>query len=439
MAGDTNRDFTAVRQPLSPQTRTSAFWRHGTVFCVMLFALGFPGTLGELIGGERFSVMLQYPLFVLQIAFMLLSSGDTFMDMKIIDLKKEDFSIYLMIFVFFITSMAVTHDFGSQLITCLRFSVTGFFAMWIVQWYDVKQILILTFRAQSVLVLMCLAFMFTPMGWKIVDGQRCFAGIFSAKNVCGAQIAFGLTMQVALLRIYWRDNEQPSAFFYFIMLCQLIIVVMSRAFGSLLSGGIPIAILLASRSNRGFLRRLPLGSLFVLGSVGFLVFALTLMPLAEPLLTAIGKDATLTGRIPMWQTHVNNMLSSHTFTGYGFGKFWDNTEAVAAFHAAFDENSWAGNMTSGAHNELIELWLDVGLVGIAAYFIMLFSAFSRPRAMSDEAYILCIAVGLSVFIKGLTERTHTPASYWTLYLFITAAQALKSKVQSSAPVPVIRS
>ncbi len=427
-----NRDR---RLDLSHQ-RSTAFARHAAVLCVCLFALGFPGKLGELIGGERFSVMLQYPLFVFQIAFMLLTSGDNFMDMKVVDLKKEYFSIYVMIVVFTVTSMAVTHDYGSQFITCLRFGVTGFFALWVVQWYDVKQILIFTFRAQSIIVLLCLGFMFTSQGWATVEGQRCFVGIFSAKNVCGAQIAFGLTMQIALLRIYWNEQRQPSLFFYFIMLCQLMIVVLSRAFGSLLSGGIPIAVLLMSRSNRGFLRRLPLSTIYILGSVGFLVFALTFMPMVEPLLTAIGKDATLTGRIPMWQQHVENMLTSHTFTGYGFGKFWENTEAVEAFHRAFDENSWAGNMTSGAHNEMIELWLDVGLIGIGVYFYMIRSAFSRMKDVEDDACIFCMAIVLSVFIKGLTERTHTPASYWTLYLFLAAGAALKSKAR--APVAPLR-
>lgn len=426
------------RRTLHP-VRSSAAARHAAVVCVFLFALGFPGRLADMVGGGRLSMLIQYAVFALQIVFMLITSGSDLMDMKLLDLKKEYTPVYLLLGVFFVTSMLVTHDFASQLIACLRFTVTGLFALWIVQWYDVKHILKFTFWAQSVIVLLCLLFMFIPsQGWQVVDGARSFVGIFPGKNVCGAQLAFGLTMQVALLRLYWADGEQPGVFFYLIMLCQLMMLVLSRAMGSLISAGVPIAALLLLRDRPGLqgrrgLSRLPLGWIYVLGSVGFLFFALNLMPLAEPLLEALGKDTTLTGRIPMWEQHIANMLSSHTFTGYGFGMFWENTEVVEVFHAAFDENSWAGTMTTGAHNEVIELWLDVGLIGIGVYFFMLLAAFRRVRDIPDDAYAFCLAVMLGVFIKGLTERTHSTASYWTLYLFLTCGLALKPRPQQNVP------
>ena len=220
------------------------------------------------------------------------------------------------------------------------------------------------------------------------------------------------------------------------LLCQLVMLLLTRAMGSLLSAGLPIAALLLMHERRGLLRHLPLGWMYVLLSVGFLLFALNLMPLVEPLLTALGKDATLTGRIPMWRQHISNMLSSHTFTGYGFGMFWENTEAVAVFHAAFDENSWAGTMTTGAHNELIELWLDVGLIGMGVYFFMLIRAFRRAWEMPTDSYLFCLAVMLGVFIKGLTERTHSTASYWTLYLFLACGLALKAKAPMAPPAAI---
>ena len=183
---------------------------------------------------------------------MLITSGDNLLEMKLIDLKKEYTPVYLLLGVYFLLSMLSTHDIASQLISCLRFTVTGLFALWVVQWYDVKHILRFTCWAQSVIVLLCLLFMFIPsQGWAVVDGARCFVGIFPGKNVCGAELAFGLTMQVALLRLYWADNEQPSAFFYLIMLCQLVMLLLTRAMGSLLSAGLPIAALLLTHEKRG--------------------------------------------------------------------------------------------------------------------------------------------------------------------------------------------
>ena len=412
------------------QPHSSAVARHAAVFCSFLFALGFPGKLVNMIGGERMSMLIQYAIFALQIVFMLITSGDNLLDMKIIDLKKEFTVIYLMLGVFFILSMLVTHDRPAQFISCLRFTVTGLFALWIVHWYDVKHILKFACRAQSIIVLLSLALMLIPsMGWTTMDGARCFVGIFAVKNVCGAEIGFGLTLYVALLRLYWKDGEQPSLFFYFILLCQLIMLFLSRAMGSLVTALISIAVLLLFHENSLILRRLSLGWLYVIGSVGFLVFALYLIPPMGPFLEAIGKDATLTGRIPMWRQHIDNMLSSHTLTGYGFCMFWKNPTAVEAFHIGFDDNSWASSMTTGAHNELVELWLDMGLIGIGVFFFTLIVSFRRVKAIQEDAYAFSLAVMLSVFIKGLTERTHSPASYWTLFLFLACALALKSKAQ----------
>ena len=421
--------------------QTKAIARHAMVLCVFLFAFGFPGTLVNLFGGDRVNMLLQYILFALQIIFMLLTSADRLMDIKIVDLKKEYTPIYLLTVTILITSMIVTHDRASQLITCLRLTVTALFALWIINWYDVKHILTFTYWAQSIIVLSCLVYMmlFPGQAYAYVNGSRSFIGIFPGKNVCGAVFAFGLTMQTALLQIYWIEDQQPSLFFYLIIVCQLLLLVLSRAFGSLISAFIPIAYIVLNRRFKGWLKRLPIGAFYVLGSVGFLLFALNLMYLVSPILESFGKDATLTGRIPMWEQHINNMLSTHTFTGFGYGMFWENEAAVTAYHATFEQNSWASSMTTGAHNELIELWLDTGLIGIAAYFFMVFSSFRRTNKMNESVYLFCVTVMMGAFIKGLTERVHSTASYWTLYIFLSCGLALKSRAALITPQADIRS
>lgn len=441
MAEERGRNYSAPTSFAPRGTQPKALARHAMVLCVFMFALGFPGKLANLFGGDRVSMLLQYALFALQIVFMFMSSADQLMDVKLVDLKKEYFSIYLMLIVVWGTSMLVTHDFSSQFIACLRYSVTAMFALWVISWYDVKHILTFTYWAQSMIVLFTLMYMllFPGDAYETIDGARSLRGILVSKNACGAELAFGLTMQVALLRTYWDENQQPSPFFYLILVCQLMLLALTRAFGSLISGGIPILYVILSRGFKGWLRRLPIGVIYILGSVGFLLFALNMIDLAAPLLEALGKDTTLTGRIPMWEQHISNILTSHTFTGFGFGMFWENESAVAAYHAAFDRNSFAGSMTSGAHNEIIELWLDSGLIGLAAYFFMIFASFRKIRKMKEPVYLFCVTVMMGLFIKGLTERVHSTASYWTLYTFLSCGLALKSRAeQQSVPSPDIR-
>ena len=77
------------------------------------------------------------------------------------------------------------------------------------------------------------------------------------------------------------------------------------------------------------------------------------MPAFAWIIELLGKDATLTGRIPLWKQIISVMTEHNTFTGFGYGMFWRDPQAVDLVHAAFEDDSFLGNMTSGAHNLLL--------------------------------------------------------------------------------------
>ena len=152
----------------------------------------------------------------------------------------------------------------------------------------------------------------------------------------------------------------------------------------------------------------------------------------EPLLSAIGKDATLTGRTPLWRQIILVMTNSHTFTGYGFGMFWRDRQAVALLHTAFRSNSFMGTMTTGAHNVLLEYWLNVGLFGLASYFIALLASFRQMRKLERQNYIFCAAYMLWFMVMGWTERSMSTYEYQMMFLFLAMG------VGSNKPRPVSR-
>ena len=163
----------------------------------------------------------------------------------------------------------------------------------------------------------------------------------------------------------------------------------------------------------------------MVGSVGFLITALTVLPMLDPLLNAIGKDATLTGRIPLWRQIIQVMLSSHTFTGYGFGMFWRDRQAVALLHTAFRRNSFMGTMTTGAHNVLLEFWLNVGLFGIGAYFFAILVSFRQMDRLERADYLFCAVYLMWFMILGWTERSLSTYEYQMLFLFMAMGVARK--------------
>ena len=112
------------------------------------------------------------------------------------------------------------------------------------------------------------------------------------------------------------------------------------------------------------------------------------------------------------------MLDSHTFMGYGLLIFWYDGDALQGLQNRFDRNSWFRDMTYGAHNTLLEMWLDIGLVGIALFFFVLIYSFRRFRRFSENQYYACSAFMLPLLIRGLTERSFTNSNYLTLFLFV---------------------
>jgi O-antigen ligase len=104
----------------------------------------------------------------------------------------------------------------------------------------------------------------------------------------------------------------------------------------------------------------------------FLQFvALLLLALGEflvPLLEALGKDATLTGRVPLWAL-VDEMISRKIAVGYGYGAFWTpgNVDAWRIWEAI-------GWQAPHSHNGYREVLLGLGLVGFLTLAIVLVRA-----------------------------------------------------------------
>lgn len=84
---------------------------------------------------------------------------------------------------------------------------------------------------------------------------------------------------------------------------------------------------------------------------------------ANSILGTIGKDATLTGRTNMWP-YIIDMIAKEPWLGYGYSAFWHdwNSPGATVWYAA----NWT---PPNAHNGLLDLWLDLGLVGVVAFAI----------------------------------------------------------------------
>ena len=398
-------------------------WVHLAVIYIILNSLGFPGLYTKMLGSS-IGTVIEYSSFLLQLVIMLITSGDSLLDLKLINLKRKFFCVYFFVGVLFIQSMITTSARSSQFISCLRVTVTSLFALWLCENYKLGELLTLVFYAQFIY---CLA----AFAWHVVFSSiygtsnalraGVFLGLVGNKNSTAGELGFGVMMQVLLLHEL-LDDDQPVTFFFLGALAfQTVLLLWSQGTGALLNATtISFYVLLLPKLHAV---RLPLGYIYIAGSIGFLVFALTIIPLFEPVFNALGKDATLTGRTVLWPQIIYVMSRNKTLLGYGYGMFWNDPKAVALVHAGFAENSFFGQMTAGSHNIILELWCNDGLVGVGAFYIALLMAFQKIRYISANRYVFSSAYLLLHMIRGWTERGWPTYEYNLLFLMIMFGMA----------------
>ncbi len=397
-------------------------------FITILCSLGFPGNYERFLPGAAKTLFLYGP-FMLQIVLMLLSSGESVMDIKLFDLKKAYWPVYFLLVLWFAVSMKETRFPKEEVIACVRFSVTAIFALWMVDKYDVYHIIEICYYA-------CLALMFfTLLGLVVMPGasfsyeagEKTFCGLYTTKNPCASELSIGLIVNVLVLDACREKKRSLPRFYASSWIIQVGFLILCKGTGAIFSALIPISYLIFLQKTGGQELRFHLGILYVACSVGFLFAALTILPVFAPFLEAIGKDATLTNRTPMWRQLIHVMTNYHSFTGFGFTMFWKDPLAVRLFHNGFRSGTWGNTMTFGAHNCLLEIWLDVGLLGVGAYFAMLIFAFRYPNSMGRIEYEFCSAYMIWQMVKGFTERSYIPFNYQTLFLFLCVGIGLSAQ------------
>lgn len=393
------------------------------VVLAFVFALGFPGNYRILVG-ESVAKMLEYVTNILEISAMLLSSGENILDIKPVNLKSRHRICYFLLAVFFIDSMLVTSIPKEQAISCIRFTTSAFFGLWLAERYKLHELLELLYRAQVIFLILTLGlFVMRPdlCFNRQNNNELSFVGMFDVKNSCALELCYALIGQVLLLWYKRKNNISVSILFLLVIVVEIVLMLMCRATGALFCGLVPFVYLLFWRMRP---HRLPIGFLYTVLSIGFITFGVSILSLIAPFLESIGKDATLTGRTTLWAQYINTMLESHTLTGYGFNSFWRDEFALGLFHAKFQKDSWFHTMTYGAHNMILELWGDVGLIGVGTYFATILVAFKNSKHMPDFPYLFCTMYMTLFMIKGFTERAYTTSNFQTVFIFVLMGVAL---------------
>jgi exopolysaccharide production protein ExoQ len=224
-------------------------------------------------------------------------------------------------------------------------------------------------------------------------------GVYSQKNQLSAYNLMGLCAAISVL--FFHDGLTPARRIVVSgsALMMLTTMMLSRGASSMIALGFVAMLWLAYYDGIAWRARLVAGY-FCLILVSVLAFMIWFYP--DELLGLFGKDASITGRWPVWIESVNAVLRQ-PLLGYGYNSFWD--PQLARTRYIWQLVGWP---TPGAHNGWLDLMLGVGVVAAAVYTMLwarvaiLALRFARLNAPGFKWFVLW---SVAVFILNVDEGT----------------------------------
>jgi exopolysaccharide production protein ExoQ len=269
------------------------------------------------------------------------------------------------------------------------------------------------------------------------DFDGAWRGIYQQKNGLGKMMVLGtLTFVLLALREEGRARRKWQAL---ALLCAALVILSTSTTSTLILGAlillVPLYRGLASRSRW----LVPVALAIALPVVGI---ALAVITDVEAALGLFGKNTTLTGRTELWE-YAAATIGDRLWYGYGYGAFWQVSTRAQGIYAAIGWDAWH------AHNGLLELGLNLGLIGIllflAGYVTGLFRGTAALLSGAREEGIWILGFLTFVLLGNLTESAILEQNaYWILYVATTciaapaAAEEARTRSRAAALSPGVR-
>lgn len=265
-------------------------------------------------------------------------------------------------------------------------------------------------------------------GW---DHPGAWKGIYDYKNTLGSYMVMGAVACYLLA----SDRRDPLKLAWWgVALCGLL-VLLSTSKTALV--GVVLCLGVANITQRfrwrGRLAVVILDAAFVIGT------SLSLLIIGNwvRLLAGLGKDPTLTGRIPMWEAMIH-FIQERPLLGYGRSAFFG---PGSPYPMVVGRTISKVFVPPHAHNGFIELALDIGLLGLGLFLVSFGLAYLRAISqafVNRHAGDLWPVVFLTFMLFNNTTETfllRMTSIFWVLFMSmaLTLAKPQRIAIQGIQP------
>ncbi|WP_139176528.1 O-antigen ligase family protein [Jannaschia faecimaris] len=387
----------------------SIFLLSGAVFPLLLMSIS--GTLG---GGERALLrMLQVPVILFTFGILARHPGPLLLAMR------RTYPMVILIMMAFASVVwSIAPSISMRRAVALVASIV--LAYFLAVRFTPRQLLVLFASVIGVcLGLSLVAALLVPQFALMPDGTG-LRGVYSHKNVLGWASSLGFILSLGLIGDGARNLRRAG-----IVLLGMSVVCLALSTSSTGVFASTVSLILTGfyallRRASGLRRAVLILVALQLAAVALLLLGTVLVPLLEHM----GKDATLTGRVPLWEL-VDVYIAERFWTGYGYQAFWVpwNPDAQSIIQTL----RWT---PPHAHNGFRDVLLSFGAGGL---FLL---AWTILTAVRRAAWLHCnqpdggwgwmnVTIG-AMLVLNLSESSFLAQNdiQWLLMMTVIASVAL---------------
>jgi exopolysaccharide production protein ExoQ len=301
------------------------------------------------------------------------------------------------------------------LVRCIALVGTSIFGFYLATRYSPKEQLYLLAWTLGLAMLLSVIFAIALPKYGIMSGIHTgkMRGIFTHKNALGKSMVLSSIIFLLLALDARKKRLLMWGGFGF----SILLLSISKSSSATITLSILAIVFLIIRAVRmPYILMIP--TICLLSVIG-LFLNLWLSDNIPSLLSSIGKDTTLTGRTDLWPAVLDKIWQRPWF-GYGFSGFWGSWKSEAAY--VWRVTGWD---PPNAHNGLLDILLDLGLLGASIYLIGFGFSFFRSIAWVRQhhtAESFWPFLYLTYFwFSNQTESAFLRQNdiYWLLYLVVT--------------------
>lgn len=291
---------------------------------------------------------------------------------------------------------------------------TTMFGLYLATRYTMKEQLNLLAWTFGISVVLSFGFAVALPKYGIMGGIHAgkWRGIYNHKNVLGKFMPLSTIIFLTLA----NDLKKNRWILWAVCSLSFLLLLLSNSKSSLINCIILLAAYPVFQILRWNYQRMIPGFVSLI-SIGGSLYILLISNL-DVLLGSLGKDATLTGRGDLWPL-VLDEIWKRPWLGYGFGAFWNGLNGASS--QLWYASGWT---PPNAHNGFLDLWLQLGLVGLFLFAIAYFFTFIKSllyiRNTHTSIWIWPLLYLIYLFLANLGETSLMIQNdlFWVLYIAI---------------------